>query len=298
MPQMNIRNSDEINQDLGSSALPNGFVSVPIYTFVEHSIQDDISYSGCPVCDEAVSSRRYIDPTYIDYWWVADFVRDPLADGLGVSRELMDQQDFHSVYDYSDAYVAKEFEGIPLAEEGTFDANSYLEMRALQKIELVGMFTKETRRLAFSRTMRKPLEHMQNRVNELLGKDFDASPLRYAIYSAHDDQVSNMWEWLHPTNVQMDFVYYASQVTFELMYDDECLTERLAGEHCFNVNVFYNGSPLAFAECADSANAEGTGCSYKDFKKHMANIWYNGYSSDDLDEACYQTDSEKMSLIK
>jgi hypothetical protein len=39
----------------------------------------------------------------------------------------------------------------------------------MQKIELVGMFTMDTRRLAFSRVMRKPLDAMQTRVNELLG---------------------------------------------------------------------------------------------------------------------------------
>jgi hypothetical protein len=48
--------------------------------------------------------------------------------------------EFNDVYQYSDAYVAREFEGIPFAAD-TFDDNSYLEMRTLQKIELDYMFT-------------------------------------------------------------------------------------------------------------------------------------------------------------
>jgi len=54
------------------------------------------------------------------------------------------------------------------------------------------MFTRDTRRLAFSRVMRKPMDAMQNRVNELLGLNYTESALRYTIYSAHDDQISDM----------------------------------------------------------------------------------------------------------
>lgn len=85
-------------------------------------------------------------------------MRDPLAESLGVDYAVMDACSFYQVYDYSDAYVAMEFEGIPFAVENAFDANSYYEMRTMQKIELVGMFTRDTRRLAFSRVMRKPLD--------------------------------------------------------------------------------------------------------------------------------------------
>lgn len=128
------------------------------------------------------------------------------------------------MYDYSDAYVAMEFEGLPFVQDNTFDKNSYYEMRTMQKIELVGMFTMDTRRLAFSRVLRKPLIAMQTRVDELLGlTNGVSSQLRYAIYSGHDDQISNMMEWLHPNNYAMDYVLYASQVVFELKYDDVCL---------------------------------------------------------------------------
>lgn len=65
--------------------------------------------------------------------------------------------------------------------------------------------------------------------------------MRYMIYSAHDDQVANMWEWLHPTNVAMDTIYFASQVVYELVYDTDCLASVYANEECFSVDVFYNG---------------------------------------------------------
>lgn len=94
-----------------------------------------------------------------------------------------------------------------------------------------------------------------------------------------------MMEWLHPNNVALDYVLYASQVVFELKYDDECLS-LTPSEDCFNVGIIWNGNDLAFDACVGSANADGTGCSYADFKTLMAGLWYSGYSADNLDEAC------------
>jgi len=61
---------------------------------------------------------------------------------------------FTEVEDRTDVYVAREFEGITVKQ--VFDTNTYLEMRSMQKILLVYMFSRDTRRLAFSRLMSKP----------------------------------------------------------------------------------------------------------------------------------------------
>ena len=95
-------------------------------------------------------------------------------------------------------------------------------------------------------------------------------------------------EWLHATNAEMNWVDYASQVVFELLYDDQCLLSA-NDNTCFRVNVIWNGHPLAFRECALSALPDGTGCSYDDFVDHMNNIWYDGVDADNLNQACYQT---------
>jgi len=62
---------------------------------------------------------------------------------------------FTEVEDRTDVYVAREFEGITVKQ--VFDTNTYLEMRSMQKILLVYMFSRDTRRLAFSRLMSKPM---------------------------------------------------------------------------------------------------------------------------------------------
>jgi len=137
LPKMNVRDATSVNADLGVNPLPNGFVSLPIFTFIEKTVQDDVGYSGCNYCYETITTRRRNNASFIDYWWVADFVRDPLADALGIPYTEMDAQDFEGVYDYSDVYVCKTFEGLPVSNNETFDNNTYLEMRTLQKIDLV-----------------------------------------------------------------------------------------------------------------------------------------------------------------
>lgn len=104
------------------------------------------------------------------------------------------------------------FDGIPVPGVDTFDANTYFEMRLLQKAKLEGMFTKDARRLTFSRLMRKPLAEMKAKVNCQIGvscEDED-SELKYMIYSAHDDQMLNLHKWLKPTNLEVDWVDYAT----------------------------------------------------------------------------------------
>lgn len=175
-------------------------MSLPVFTFVDKSTEDDVAFSGCKYCDDTVNDRRNDNANYIDYWWVADFVREPLAEALSIPLVEIDAMPaYPDVYDRTDVYVTHAFEGIPYND--TFDNNTYLEMRSMQKIELVYMFTRDTRRLAFSRMWSKPMDHMQWRIDELLGKNSTADPLRYVIYSAHDDQISNIMEWLHPTNI-------------------------------------------------------------------------------------------------
>jgi len=107
---------------------------------------------------------------------------------------------------------------------------------------------------------------MQNRVDAILGKDADETPLRYMIYSAHDDQISNLVEWLHSTNIKQDYVLYASQVVFELRYDSDCVAGSDASEDCFTVSTIWNGEDMAFMECESTRHPLGTHCTLSQFK--------------------------------
>jgi len=103
------------------------------------------------------------------------------------------------------------------------------------------------------------------------------------IYSAHDTQLINMYNWLSPLNLEEDYVNYASTNFFELRYSESCLNGPNANESCFRVGVIFNGVELVLNGC-DSTG----GCGWDDFLNFMDNIWYDGYSVNDLNEACEQ----------
>ena len=55
-------------------------------------------------------------------------------------------------------------------------------------------------------------------------------------------------EWLVPNNAVMDWVDFATQVVFELKFNDECLSLN-PSEDCFKVSIRWNGHDLAFDRC-------------------------------------------------
>jgi len=75
MPPMQIRNSAIINGNLGLSALPYDFLSIPVRTFINPDINDQLSWAGCSYATDTVQNRRYDNSLYNDFWWVADFAR-------------------------------------------------------------------------------------------------------------------------------------------------------------------------------------------------------------------------------
>lgn len=111
------------------------------------------------------------------------------------------------------------------------------------------------------------------------------------IYSAHDDQMTNMLTFL---GVDFYWVPFAATVTYELKYSANCNEGyETASEKCFSVAILHNGKPLQFPECSGD-HFTLNGCSYQEFIDLMESKWYSGPSSDDLDKACFMPYGEKQ----
>lgn len=145
------------------------------------------------------------------------------------------------------------------------------------------MFTTEARKLYFSKMFERPLAEMQRRVDELLGYREAGSPLRYMIYSAHDDQIANVMEWLPATNVRQDTILFAANVFFELAYDENCLVNTSLMVDCFKVYTRWNGNPVHLAPCGELGSDS---CTYLEFLDVMRTIAYDGPYYGNLKEAC------------
>ena len=151
-----------------------------------------------------------------------------------------------------------------------------------------------------SRILRKPLKVMQKHVNALLGiknektaQILTSDDPKFVIYSAHDDQVDSMMVFLTGTKESFDYIRYAAQVTFELLYSQSCVAGNAflsqPGEDCFSVTVRFDGEPLKLPGCTgDGFSEDGSGCTYTEFKALIADVWYSGKYADDLDKACFQ----------
>jgi len=75
---------------------------------------------------------------------------------------------------------------------------------------------------------------MKNRVAEILSGNESRDTLRYFIYSAHDDAISNLLLFLNPVNFEFESVPYCSTVYFELYYDEDCV-KTTKDNSCFSM---------------------------------------------------------------
>ena len=48
MPPFNVRNAKQIENTLEDNAIVEGFVQIPIYTYMQFVYQDDLGYGSCP----------------------------------------------------------------------------------------------------------------------------------------------------------------------------------------------------------------------------------------------------------
>ena len=59
MPAFNVRDAERISESLGDSALPNGYVQIPITAFNNDDIHDDVSTDGCAYINSVYKKRKY-----------------------------------------------------------------------------------------------------------------------------------------------------------------------------------------------------------------------------------------------
>lgn len=125
---------------------------------------------------------------------------------------------------------------------------------------------------------------MKDRINSILQGIDKRDELRYVMYNAHDIQISNLLEFLRPTDFDYDFIPYSSQIYIELHYDEQCVKTK-RDTSCFSVKVLYNGTALKFESCLDSNQQKGidsTDCMYEDMLTYLQSISY----TEDLDAKC------------
>lgn len=296
LPPFTVRNATAVNEELGNDAVGNGFVSVPEPTYIDANIHDDVYTQGCPYAKSATDDRSTNNANFIDYWFMFPYVIPPLQSALQFNESEEADADLPTVNDWADAWICLMFEGLPMPGPNTFDNNTYIQMRTMQKVKLDGMFSKEARKLYMTKFFRKPLREMRHRVSCLTSNacadfnDEEPSDLKYLIYSNHDDQMLNIAKYLSPTNLEIDYVDFATNMQMELFADDDCLATGAQDESCFAVNIRFNGEEMALDGCSgwEGKADSSTGCTYSDFVAYMDLIAFYQEGYDSLDDACME----------
>jgi hypothetical protein len=71
-----------------------------------------------------------------------------------------------------------------------------------------------------TKLLRKPMQILSDKVDKILAGIETKDDLKYVQYSAHDDSIANTLLFLDPINHPFVDIPYASNIFFELHYDD------------------------------------------------------------------------------
>merc|ERR1712051_240248 len=89
-PPFNIRDTNKVNQELGSDALPHGFTAIPVMTFDRYNI-NDIRTDNCPFINDEFNRNYYSggeDP-FAEHLTKLEPIRKPLGIALELPEEFV-----------------------------------------------------------------------------------------------------------------------------------------------------------------------------------------------------------------
>jgi hypothetical protein len=111
MPPLRIRMAKELNNKLGRAAIIDGYVQIPIYTYTEKTVQDDVAFTGCPYVAKT-DSYYWSNPQITFKNITGDFMsvlRDPIAVAFNLTQDQKDNLNYNNLYDNCDILVAEKF---------------------------------------------------------------------------------------------------------------------------------------------------------------------------------------------
>lgn len=111
-PPFQVREHIGINNDLGDSPLPEGFVQIPIYNHMETSMADDLDLPGCDYVQAVDGYRFPAESTYSGVEYLKDDLRIPIAENFDLTEDETVNMSFMDLYGKCDVVQSDLFEGI------------------------------------------------------------------------------------------------------------------------------------------------------------------------------------------
>lgn len=136
----------------------------------------------------------------------------------------MDEFTYLALYFTADVLTCENFEGFPRRMSYTADQINYL--RYSQKPFLIIPLGLDGIQLVSSKQLRKPIQAIKDKVNNILSGLETKDDLKFILYSAHDGDIANLLTFLNPVNHNFIDIPFASSIVIELHYDDQCLADK------------------------------------------------------------------------
>lgn len=87
LPPIKIRDAQQVNFDLGIDPLPNGFVSIPVFSHKEATIYDDINMAGCSYINAVDGYNFPADSTYTSVDYLLEDLREPITEAFNLTSQ-------------------------------------------------------------------------------------------------------------------------------------------------------------------------------------------------------------------
>ena len=166
-PPFKIRDYDVINADLEFSALPNDYVTEPIWVRMGYDVHDDIRSHGCHYIKAENRDRARRQDMWKPYQHMKDATASAFSKALGYSMEHIHRMSFLQYCTHADTIVAADYEG-SINHEDFFNEEQWAYTKSFQRLMLTEIFSSESRELMVARIMRKPYQYMLDKVNGLM----------------------------------------------------------------------------------------------------------------------------------
>ena len=113
-PHFKVRRAVQISEELGLEAIADGFVNVPIHTFMEGTMEDDLSFTGCNYMAKVAAERGPKDSSYTEVLPTRDELAPSFGEEFAVyneTKEDFEKMPFSQMEMFSDLIFAEKFEG-------------------------------------------------------------------------------------------------------------------------------------------------------------------------------------------
>ena len=275
-----VSNASAIQQEVGQTALPDGFVGIPIYNYINKPLSDDLDFESCGYVRSVDSARWPNEETYRSVDYLIDELQPVFNETFGLNQTESTRMTFmgsDGIWSYCDWIQSDlfEFEYYREAMDSNYtqDQLSEINQTVLATLDLPLSDPINSRNLFVSKQLREPINLMNATIlNATKGfYPLGVDQTKFLMYSTHDFTVAQSWLFMNASNGNYTNVPFASQFVLELHSTEDCKNQS-----CFWVEMYANGDILKF----DNECLQPDKCTYDEF---MALLESRGFISSDTD---------------